>query len=214
VAYQTAVFWVVTGGNLLKGDETMHLQQKSPSFLAVAVWPQPSLIRDLIMVLTGSWLIALTAQLSFSIGPVPITGQTVGVLLVGALLGSRRGAASVLAYLAQGFAGLPVFAGGMATTAVLAGPTAGFLLGFLPAAFVIGWLCERGWDRRVETAVIAMLLGNLLIYAFGLPLLSRFVGWDQVLPLGLIPFIPGDILKIVLAAMVMPFGWKLLRQFQ
>ncbi|KAA3664965.1 MAG: biotin transporter BioY [Chloroflexi bacterium] len=192
----------------------MYLQQKSPSFLAGAVWPQHSLLRDVIFVLAGSWLIALTAQLSFTIGPVPITGQTFGVLLVGALLGSRRGAASVLAYLAQGFAGLPVFAGGAATTAVLAGPTAGYLLGFLPAALVVGWLCERGWDRRVETAVIAMLLGNLIIYAFGLPLLSRFVGWDQVLQLGLIPFIPGDILKVLLAAILMPSGWKLLQRFQ
>ena len=190
----------------------MHLQQKSPSFLAAAVWPQTSWVRDLILVLAGSWLIALTAHISFSIGPVPMTGQTFGVLLVGALLGSRRGAASVMAYLAQGFAGLPVFAGGAATTAVLAGPTAGYLLGFLPAAFVVGWLCERGWDRQMGTAVIAMLLGNLLIYAFGLPWLSRFVGWNQVLPLGLMPFIPGDILKVVLAAIVMPSGWKLLQR--
>ncbi len=192
----------------------MELPQKPPSFLVGVIWPRESLARDLILVLVGSWLIALTAQISFSIGPVPVTGQTFGVLLVGALLGSRRGAVSVLAYLAQGFAGLPVFANGAATTAVLAGPTAGYLLGFLPAAFVVGWLCERGWDRRVGTAVIAMLLGNLFIYAFGLPWLSRFVGWDQVLQLGLIPFIPGDILKIVLAAMVMPSGWKLLQRFQ
>ena len=190
----------------------MQLEKQSPAFLAEAIWQKESLIRDVLLVLTGSWLIALTAQISFTIGPVPITGQTFGVLLVGALLGSRRGAASVLAYLAQGFAGLPVFAGGMATTAVLAGPTAGYLLGFLPAAFVVGWLCERGWDRKVETAVIAMLIGNIIIYAFGLSLLSRFVGWDQVLSLGLFPFIPGDILKILLAAVVMPFGWKLLQK--
>lgn len=192
----------------------MQFQQKSPSFLAGAIWPQASLTRDLMLVLAGSWLIALTAQISFTIGPVPVTGQTFGVLLVGALLGSRRGAVTLLAYLAQGFAGLPIFAGGMATTAVLAGPTAGYLLGFVPAAFVVGWLCERGWDRRVETAVIAMLFGNLIIYAFGLPLLSRLVGWDQVLQLGLVPFIPGDILKIILAAIVMPAGWKLLQRFQ
>ncbi len=106
--------------------------------------------------------------------------------------------------------GLPFFAGGAAGAAVFAGPTAGYLVGFVVAAYVVGALCERGWDRNVGSAVVAMLIGTALIYAFGLPWLARFTGWDQVLQLGMLPFLPGDILKVILAAVLLPAGWKLL----
>jgi biotin transport system substrate-specific component len=128
------------------------------------------------------------------------------VLAVGACLGRRRGALSVLTYLAQGIAGLPVFAGGMSGLAYLLGPTGGYLVGFVVAAYVTGMLAERGWDRRVGTAFVALLLGTLALYTIGLTWLSVFVGVKAVMPLGLYPFIPGDLVKIICATLVLPAG--------
>lgn len=164
------------------------------------------------LAVSGSALIALAAQVSIPLpfGPVPLTGQTFAVLLVGAALGSRLGAGTVLLYLAEGAAGLPVFApGGPPGIARFAGPTAGYLAGFVGAAFVVGWLAERGWDRRFATAVLAMLAGEVVIYAVGLPWLARFVPPERVLAAGLFPFIPGDLLKVLLAAAALPAAWRL-----
>jgi biotin transport system substrate-specific component len=173
----------------------------------------PALARELLLVLAGSALIAASAWVAIPLpfSPVPITGQTLAVLLVGSALGARRGAASALAYLAEGASGLPVFAGGAAGAHVLAGPTGGYLAGFVLGAFVCGALAERGWDRRPLATVASMLLGNLAILAPGLLWLSRFTGPERVLALGLFPFLPGDLVKIALAAALLPLGWKLLR---
>ena len=184
--------------------------QSSVGVMADNVWPKTGIARNIILMLAGSWLIAMTAQIALPIGPVPITGQTFGVLLIAALLGSRLGAGSVVTYLIQGAMGLPFFAGGMAGTAVFAGPTAGYLIGFIAAAFVVGWLAERGWDRTPARTVAMMLLGTAVIYAFGLLWLSTFTGWNNVITLGMVPFLPGDILKVMLAAVMLPTGWKLL----
>jgi biotin transporter BioY len=174
---------------------------------------QKALAYDAVLVIVGSLFIALCAQFTIHIGPVPITGQTLAVLLTGVLLGSRRGSLSVLAYLAEGIAGLPVFApGGPLGLARLLGPTGGYLLGFVAAAHVAGLLAERGWDRKMMTASLAMLTGNAVIYAFGLPWLAFFVGIENALPLGLYPFVIGDILKAILAAALLPTGWRLLNK--
>ncbi len=174
---------------------------------------QKALAYDAVLVIGGSLFIALCAQFTIHVGPVPITGQTLGVLLTGVLLGSRRGSLSVLAYLAEGIAGLPVFApGGPPGLARLLGPTGGYLLGFVAAAYVTGLLAEKGWDRKMTTTLLAMLIGNAAIYAFGLPWLGLFVGVENALPLGLYPFAIGDILKAFLAAALLPTGWKLLKQ--
>jgi biotin transport system substrate-specific component len=168
---------------------------------------------DAALVLAGSLLIALSAQVAIFLpfSPVPVTGQTLAVLLVGALLGSRRGSLAVLTYVLQGLAGLPVFAGGAFGLARLLGPTGGYLVGFVAAAFLVGLLAERGWDRRVSTTAAAMTLGNLVIYATGALWLAAFVGGlDQALAMGVAPFIPGDLLKIGAAALLLPAGWKLL----
>ena len=180
----------------------------SPCFAEV-LWPQSGAVREILFALGGSWLVALTAQIVVPLWPVPITGQTFGALLVGALLGKKRGAISLLAYLGQGAVGLPVFAGGTAGIAKLAGPTGGYLVGLVVAAWVVGWLSQRGWDRRFTTAVAAMLIANISIYVFGLPWLANFVGWRAVLTGGLMPFIVGDVLKIALAALALPWGWAL-----
>lgn len=172
-------------------------------------WPESSLAQTILLMLAGSWLIALMAQIQLPLWPVPVTGQTFGVLFIAALLGSRRGAGSVVLYLMQGAMGLPFFAAGRAGTAVFIGPTVGYLVGFILAAYLVGWLAERGWDRQVGTAVFAMILGNLAIYACGLLWLARFMPMEQLFAAGLLPFIPGDILKIVLAALVLPSSWWL-----
>ena len=151
----------------------MNENTNYPTLFAEAIWPQTGLAREIALVLTGSWLIALSAQVEIPFWPVPLTGQTFGVLLIAALLGSRRGALTVLTYLVQGAMGLPVFTGGTAGIVKFAGPTGGYLIGFVVAAFVVGWLSERGWDRHVAAAAVAMLVGKVTIYAFGLPWLAN-----------------------------------------
>ena len=179
--------------------------------LVEAVIPGVGVWREALLILSGSLLVALASQVAIPLpfSPVPVTGQTFAVLLVGATLGSRRGALSVLAYLVGGALWLPVFGGGAAGPARLIGPTGGYLLGFVAAAWIIGWLCERSWGRRVRTAVLAMLAGNAVIYLFGLPWLAVFVGADRVLVQGLFPFLIGDLIKLVLAALALSSGWKL-----
>lgn len=172
-----------------------------------ALWPNIDRKREVILILVCSWLIALSAQIVIPLQPVPVTGQTLGVLLAGALLGSKRGAAAVLTYLLQGVVGLPVFAGGTSGLAKVVGPTGGYLIGFVAAAFVVGWLSEKGWDRRFVTMIFSMLIGNGIIYASGLPWLAIYVGWGAVIKLGLAPFVVGDILKVVLAAIALPQIW-------
>jgi biotin transport system substrate-specific component len=167
---------------------------------------------DAALVVGGSLLIALSAYLKIQLpfSPVPITGQTLAVLLVGASLGAKKGGLSVLAYLGEGLIGLPVFAGGASGPAYLLGPTGGYLAGFAVAAFAVGWLAERGWDRHVGLTLAAMLISNLLIYLLGLAWLSVYVGVGQVLPLGFYPFLAGDAIKLLLAGIVLPGGWAVI----
>lgn len=169
-----------------------------------------ALAYDVMLILGASLVVAVSAQIAIPFWPVPVTGQTFAVLLVGALLGSRRGALAMLAYLVEGGAGLPVFAGWSGGAHVFAGPTGGYLIGFVAAAWIVGALAERGWDRRVSTTALAMLIGNAVIYAFGLPLLARIVGTENALALGLYPFIVGDVVKLALAAVMLPGGWRLI----
>jgi len=142
--------------------------------------------------LAGSWLVALTAQIEILLWPVPMTWQTFGVLLVGAVLGKQRRTLSLLAYVSQGALGFPVFAGGAGGVARLAGPTGGYLFGFVAAAFVVGWLSERGWDRRFLTAAVAMLVGNVVIYVMGLSWLANFVSREALLKVGPSAQLSGD----------------------
>jgi len=190
----------------------------APTWTLADAWRPSSrshaLLYDGVLTLAGSVLIALMAQLSLRLPwtPVPITGQTLAVLLEAAALGARRGASAVALYLCMGATGMPVFALGGGGIAHLLGPTGGYLLGFLGAAWLVGWLAEHGWDRRLPTTALALLLGNALIYAFGLPWLALFVGWSAVLPLGLFPFIIGDLFKLLLATLLLPASWRLVRK--
>lgn len=166
------------------------------------------------LALSGSLFIALCSQVTIPLPftPVPLTGQTFGVLLTALLLGRSLATWSVGVYLAGGAVGLPVFAGFSGGWGHLIGPTGGYLFGFLLAAVAVGWLAERGWDRRIGTCLLAMLLGEVLIYLPGLLMLSRFVPSDKLLMMGLIPFIPGDLIKIGGVALALPGGWKLVHK--
>lgn len=172
-----------------------------------------ALLADIALILAGSLLVAALAQISIPLQPVPITGQTFGVLLVGAVLGSKRGAAGLLAYIAEGAAGMPVFAGGTGGLAKLVGPTGGYLVGFVVAAFVVGLLAERGLDRKWKTAIVPFLAGTVIIYLSGVTRLAAFVGLDKALAAGLYPFLIGDAIKLALAAIALPSAWALVKGF-
>lgn len=179
--------------------------------------PSTGLVRDAALVVVFSLINAAAAQVSIPLPftPVPITGQTLTVLLTGALLGSRLGALSLLLYLAEGAAGLPVFAAGRSGLVTLVGPTGGYLIAFPVAAFLVGWLAERGWDRRVSSTALAMVLANLVIYAGGVSWLAHFVGGlKQAAVKGMVPFLPGDAIKLALAALLLPAGWSLVSRFR
>ena len=171
------------------------------------------LLKDILLVLGFTLLTAISAKIKVEIGPVPITGQTFAVLLSGALLGSRRGALSQIFYLLGGLAGIPWFARG-GGIAYLMSPTFGYIIGFVLASFFVGFLCERGFDRRIETAIFAMLVGNILIYFPGLLWLARFVGFEKVLLVGFYPFIAGDLIKLFLASSILPLGWKIAKKIK
>jgi biotin transport system substrate-specific component len=180
-----------------------------------ALWPSDTkALRAVVLALIGSAVLWASAKIQVPFYPVPMTLQTLAVLGLGMAYGWRLAFATLLLYLAQGAFGLPVFAGtpekGIGL-AYMMGPTGGYLLGFLLAATLCGWLAERGWDRNVATTALAMLLGNIVIYVPGLLWLGALVGWDKpVLEWGLTPFLAGDATKLVLAALILPGLWTLL----
>ncbi len=170
--------------------------------------------RSVGLVFTFSLLTALTAQLVIPIGPVPITGQTFAVLLTGALLGSRLGAMAMIAYLVEGASGLPFFYGGTGGILHLLGPTGGYLVAFPAAAFITGAFAEHGWDKRFLTAIAAMTIGSVLIILSGWAwfALSTHTSATVAFVNTVAKFIPGEIVKVLLAAAALPSGWALLKR--
>ena len=160
------------------------------------------------LVVFGSLLLAVSAQFKIPLYPVPVTGQTLVVLLIGMTYGPRLGGITLAAYLFEGALGLPVFAGGAAGVAVLMGPTAGYLFGFLLAAIAMGYLAERGMGRTVVSTIAAMVIGNCVIYLCGALWLANFIGFGQAIAAGVLPFLYGDALKLVVAAGLMPWAWR------
>jgi biotin transport system substrate-specific component len=187
--------------------------QSPAATLRLAVWPRSGLLTDVLLVCGGAGLIAASAQLSIKLPftPVPITGQTFAVLLVGAGLGTLRGGAAALLYVLVGLVA-PVYAPhtgyGWAT---VTGASGGYLVSYPFAAALTGWLAERRWDRRFSSSIGAMLTGNVVIYLFGLPWLAHVLhtNLEQTLQDGLYPFVPGDTFKLYLAAAALPGAWKL-----
>ena len=171
----------------------------------------PQKARDIAIVISASWLLAISAQFSFNLpfSPVPVTGQTLAVLLIGSLLGKNRGAAAVGLYLLQGAAGLPVFAGGKSGFITLVGPTGGYLIGFIAAAYIVGILAELRYNKSLIYTGFSMLIGTLVIYIFGLFWLVQFVGESSALQLGLFPFLVGDFVKILSGVIVLGGSMKI-----
>ena len=186
--------------------------------LRLAFFPRSSVLTDALLVLGGAALVALAAQIEIHLGftPVPITLQTFAVLLVGAALGSVLGVAALGLYLLLGLVGAPVYAGGESGWEWVEGATGGYLVGFMLAAGVAGLLAERQWDRRLATAVTALLTGNVLIYAFGLPWLAHVadLGWQETFEQGLYPFVVGDLAKLYLAGALLPAAWRLVKHLR
>ncbi len=180
-----------------------------------AVFPIPfnrTLIsaRNIVLIFSFAILTGICAKLKIEIGPVPVTMQTFAVLLSGALLGSSKGAFSQLTYLIFGLLGIPLFSRGGGIVYILS-PTFGYIIGFVFAAYIVGYLCERGWDKNLKTAILAMLIGNVSLYIPGLLWLSNFVGLKNVLAIGFYPFLIGDLLKIILAALLLPSALKFIK---
>jgi biotin transporter BioY len=190
----------------------MTTYSRTDTLLGVALAPM-DWTRAVSLVFAFSLFNALAAQFSLNIGPIPITGQTFAVTLTGALLGSRLGAMALIAYLIEGACGLPFFANFTGGVGVFFGPTGGYLVSFPAAAYITGAFAEHGWDRRFFTAVAAMAIGSALILA---------AGWSWLIVLrttplaafkvGVAPFIVGDIIKVLLAAAVLPSGWAILKR--
>jgi biotin transport system substrate-specific component len=172
-----------------------------------------SRLRHVALILLGALLIALCARIAFPVpgSPIPVTGQTFGVLLVGGALGMRRGVASVSLYVLIGLIGIPFFAEGKGGIAVLLSARGGYILGFVLASAVVGRLAELGWDRRLIGAIGAMAVGNVAIYLVGVPWLMVVADLSlaQGIEKGVAPFVVGDIVKLLLAAAAFPAAWWL-----
>ena len=168
-------------------------------------------VRNITLIVIGALLIYLTARVAFPVpgSPIPVTGQTFGVLLVGGALGFRRGLSAVALYVLIGLIGFPFFAEGKGGLGVILGASGGYLIGFVIAGAVVGRLAELGWDRRLIGAVVAMLIGNLIIYLIGVPWLMAVAHLDLQAGIakGLMPFVVGDAVKLALAAAAFPVAW-------
>lgn len=187
--------------------------------LVDAILPRASAMTDVALVLAGAALVALLAQVTIPLPIVPITGQTLGVLVVGAALGARRGAAALTTYMLAGLAGLPVFAGFTGTIAAVATPSFGFILGFIPAAFLAGWFAERTWDRRPWLAMVGFVAASIVPFLVGVPYMAYVLnvvmgaGYDLggIIAVGVTPFIAGGLVKAAIAAIVIPAAWRSVR---
>ncbi len=173
-----------------------------------------ALAADGALVLTGVALVALLAKVSFFIGPIPVTGQTLGVIIVGAALGAKRGALSLTTYMVIGLLGAPVFAGPVAGPAYVLVPSFGFILGFIPAAFVAGWFAERAWDRKPALAFVGFVTASIIPFLIGVPYMAMILApmaLPDVLAAGVWPFIVPGLIKAAAAALIIPGAWLLVR---
>ncbi|MBC7590441.1 MAG: biotin transporter BioY [Salinibacterium sp.] len=167
-----------------------------------------SLVADILLITAGTALTALSAQIIVPLQPVPFTMQTFAVLLVGTAMGPMRGAISMALYMVLGLVGLPVFAGLSSGNALLL-PTGGYLVGFVLAAALVGWLAQVEWDRKFLKAIVTFTAGSLVIYAVGAPWLAASLGISltDAIGVGVVPFLVGDALKALLAAGLLPLAW-------
>ncbi len=195
-------------------DQDLPAQPIAAATLSARIWPVTSnttMLRYAFLALLGTLLLTISAKIQVPFYPVPITMQSFVVLVLGAAYGWRLGAATIALYLAEGLLlGAPVFAGPRAGLAYLASPSIGYLLAYLPAAALVGYLAERGWDRSPVRALLMMALGTAFILAMGAGWLAYVIGAEKALAVGVLPFLPGDALKLALAAATLPVAWKVL----
>lgn len=175
--------------------------------LLSTVWPSSALLHRVLAAGLGVALLTLASKVQVPFWPVPMTLQTLAVLLIGATAGARLGGATVLAWLALGAVGAPVFATG-AGLAYMAGPTGGYLAGFLAAAIAVGYLADKGQGRSIGSALLMLLVGAAIIYVLGLGWLANLIGADKAVAAGLMPFIPAEVLKLALGSVILTAGWK------
>ena len=177
------------------------------SLLSERLWPASGLLRNAVLAVVGSLVVAAAAQVNVPMIPVPMTLQSLAVLMIGAAYGSRLGAATLALYALEGAIGLPVFAE-FKSGVMLA--SFGYVLGFIAAAYVVGFLAERGWDRSPVKMFASMILGAAVLYVPGLLWLSAWIGAEKAIQFGLLPFIVGDVVKAAVAALGFPAAWALL----
>jgi biotin transport system substrate-specific component len=187
----------------------MATSRARTDLLTDRLWRGRGLARSAALVIGGSLALAASAKIQVPFWPVPMTMQSLVVLLIGIAYGSRLAAAAVLAYLGEGLAGLPVFAGA-AGPAYMAGPTGGYLFGFLIGATCVGWLAEQGWDRSLGRVAAAMLLGHVLLFVPGVLWLAAWFGWAKAVAFGLVPFLGATVVKTALGVALVAAAWSLL----
>lgn len=190
----------------------MHSTSANPTFVDTIWTTENNMVRNAILAVLGTVALWISAKIQVPFYPVPMTMQTFVVLVIGMTFGWRLGAATLALYLAEGAVGLPVFAGtperGIGL-AYMAGPTGGYLVGFLVGAVVVGYLAVRGWSRHVGTTLAAMTLGTAIIFGFGYVWLGAMIGYEKAFAVGVAPFLYGAVFKIALAATVLPLAWRL-----
>lgn len=173
-----------------------------------------TMLYNIVLVVAGSILITLSAKISIplSFSPIPVTIQTLVILLIGTIYGSKRSSLAVLVYISQGIIGIPVFAKTGSGFAYLLGPTGGYLIGFVFAAFITGYFAEKGWDRSFWKTSLAMTIGTSFIFIFGVGWLCSFHGFSKAVMVGFVPFIVEAIITIIIAITLIPSGWKILEK--
>jgi biotin transport system substrate-specific component len=188
----------------------------SSTTLAQKFWPAVGdlsniSLRNLVLVVAGSMIVAAAAHISVPMVPVPMTLQTLAVLAIGAVYGSRLGAATLALYALEGAAGLPVFAPTLKGYPSIMGPTGGYVIGFILAAGLVGYLAERGWDKSINRLFLATLAGAAILYVPGIAWLSSFISFEKAVTLGMVPFLMGDVVKAAIVAGAIPAVWALTR---
>jgi biotin transport system substrate-specific component len=204
---------VVGSDHKLKGIEVGQMVQVSQvSTLKSAFITRSTVASQISLILTGTVFLAVMAQIAFPIpgSPVPFTGQTLGVLLLGTAYGAGLGASTVAFYLLMGMAGAPIFSSGTSGIERIVGPTGGYLVGMFISSLVLGALAGRKWDQKIKTVIPTMIIGNLIIFAIGLLWLNQYTGqiWLWTFEKGFTPFIFGEIIKIAIASTALPTVWK------
>lgn len=170
-------------------------------------------LKKVLLILLGSWTIALSAQFYIPTTPIPTTMQTFSVILIGALLGRKLGLAAVIAYIIQGLFGLPFFSGGVAGLAVFKLSSLGYIVGFIPAVYFAGFFADKGYSKKLTIYLPLILVAQHIMFLFGVAWLAYLLNWDiiKAISLGYVPFILIDTLKFILLALILSLGWKIVK---